>query len=502
VSAILPFKAVFTTTGEEHPSPPRDPRGLVQAATVLRPMDGAEGNLYTPDDQRQACPVLSHGTEHEETEKGEKEEEGCFCAGQPQPTTAVAIGYPCQAGEGGDGGVYHAYGRSSGILAAGASGCCCCPQHWCESQCTNAKTIQTSRLSRRRRRPAAPEASNARGESGLEPRRGDNPPAAVGAAVVAVEAGAEGDVCTAATATGGVRFGSKLGPSSKAAVEAWEAAETWALAVAATTGAVSVEAAEGVAAGESLSSVEAAEGLGYKDEVLGVAATGEPDQHIRRNCRDVDAPTQTGRGCPSCCRCSISGGPAAMIGVCQSAAHRRDSVLVGESKVQVDTAHRWGGRGRSCAPPLVDACPRYDLAQSPPQSDARSFVVPSAVLRTSTTGATTTGRPVALGAAAAIVLARIDLGEKSWATRARRAGFAALKAGRERAGRRTVRDTAAARHREASLRIRGLRAWAGRARWKKGRREAAIAAAVVAAEGADAFSRARRLRRVVAMLKR
>ncbi len=498
-------------------------------------MDGAEDDLYTSGDQRQVHLVLSHRTGPGETEKGEQEEEGHFGRGQPPPTT-VANGSTCRAGEGGGGGQRQACGGSSAISTADGSGCCCCPQHcWCESQSANAKTIGTSRL-RRRRRPAAPEPGNARGNCNrrLESRRDDSPPAGA-------EAGAERGECC-------VGFDSKLGPSSQAAVEAWEAAEAWALAVAAATGAAPVEATEGtasegreldaaatsepaweaaetwasvvaaatraVAAGGSLSSAETAEGAGYKEEVLRVTATGGPDQHPRRNCRAANAPAQAGRGCPGCCRRFVSGGPAAMIGVCQSTAHRRDSVLCGSStaaprgvcqstvhrrdsvlfsgsKVQADTSHRCDGGESPPPPPLGDGCPRYNAAKNPPRSSARSLVVPTAASTAPTIRAATAARPVALGAAAAIVLARIDLGEKSWAACARRAGFAALKACRERASRRKARDTAAARHREASVGIRGLRTWMGHTRRDKSRREAA-----------DAFARTRRLRSVVAMLKR
>lgn len=512
-------------------------------------MDGAE--VYTSGDQRQAHLALLHRTEHEETEEGEKEEEGYIGRGQPPPTT-VANCPTCRAGEGGGGRQHQTCGLSSAVLTARVSGCCCCPQRCCcESQSTNAKTIETSRLGRRRR-PAAPEPGSGRGNSnrGLESRRDESPPAAAVAVAAAVEAEgeAEGGVCAAAAAAaGGISFDSKLGPSSRAAVEAWDAAETWALAVAAATGAAPVEATGGaaceerelgaaatsepaweaaetwasvvaaatraVADGESLPSADTAEGVDCKVEVPRVTATGEPDQHLRRNCRVVDTPTQAGRGCPSCCRCFVSGGPAAMVGVCQSAAHRRDSVLCGSSTVGPrgvcqSTVHRrdsvlFSGGGESPLPPfVVDACPRHDAAENPPRRNARSFVVPTVASTTPATGATTAARPAALGAAAAIVLARIDLGEKLWATRARRAGFAALKARRERAGRRKARDTAAARHREASITIRGLRAWMGRTRWEKIRREAAIAASAAAAEAADAFARARRMRSVVAMLKR
>ena len=314
------------------------------------------------------------------------------------------------------------------------------------------------------------------------------------------------------------------GSLSRAAVEAWEAAETWASAVAAATGEV--------ATGRSLASVETAEiSARKKTAVLGETATLESNRDRRRNCWDVEAEERVEDGCCSSCRCAFSGGSAGVLDmyqstlhrrdsvlvcgsgsgsststtgrVCHSTVHRRDSVLCGSSEAPIDATLKFvrrvpgvsamGGSGTSMRPP-------YPATRTPPPgSDQRPFDAPGR------DKAPPAARSVVVGAAAAIVLGRIDRGEKLWARRARSAGLAALKDHRARAGRQKMRGATAARFHEAALKAGGLKALEALVNRRKGRGAAAVAAAAAAsaaATTADAFARQQRMRGVVAMLKR
>lgn len=492
----------------------------------------------------------------------EEEEEGCLGRGQP-PLSAVGNRIVVRAGGGGH--QTHERGTSAeaSIFPGGVPACyCCCSPRWCESSSSCAKMAESNRRCRRRPRTLPPEAGNANVShanrrpfnecthrrcvdvDAREYHRADSSRGGHGSVAPAAVAAAAGvKVIAAAAAPDGVGIGEDLrgsknldgsgGPLSRAAVEAWEAVETWASAVAAATGAVAV--------GGSLVSAETAEsGVGKKAGGaaglgLGETATIDPGPHRRRNCCAVQAAERVEGGCSSCCRCAFSGGPAGMIdicqsvlhrrdsvlcgssssstsapgGVCQSAVHRRDSVLCSKSKVQIDAALRFGGRVPGMAATRgsrTSTFPRYAPTRTSAESDERLFdaagrsKAPSAV-----SAVPTTVRPVVVGAAAAIVLGRIDRGEKLWGRRAWRAGLAALKDHRTRAGGQKMRGATAARFHKTALKARGLRALEALAKRKKGRGEAAVAAAAAAAAAAataDAFARAQRMRRVVAMLSR
>lgn len=350
----------------------------------------------------------------------------------------------------------------------------------------------------------------------------------------------------AATADGDTIMGDELGGSggrlSWAAVEAWEAAETWASALAAATGAV--------VAGRGRPSVaEAMEGTVGNDKgggtvELGPTAAGALECHHRRQNRCVmNAERPVERGWSNDCRCSFSGDPGAKIGIrrstmhrrdsilscdnssvpgeiCQSTVHRRDSVLYNSSKVPIGGAALQSG---GCGRPAVNSarrngastCSRHEpTARTAARNDdddvftARAFDDPrrGKTSPTAVVADPTTARPVVLvGEAAAVVLARINRGEELWVRRARRAGLAALRARRTRAGLRHARGAMAAEYSKNTLRNRGLRVLGAGVKRKKDRaKDAATAAAADAAAcaTADAFTRAHGIHRVVAMLQR
>ena len=106
--------------------------------------------------------------------------------------------------------------------------------------------------------------------------------------------------------------------------------------------------------------------------------------------------------------------------------------------------------------------------------------------------------PIGLkGAAAAIVLWRIDRGEQSWRRQAKRMGLAAFRAHCLQAGRWKQRGAMASKHWERASKVRGFRGMLALMRRKGQRRDAATAVAAV-----DVLTRGRRMRRVLVMLKR
>lgn len=510
---------------------------------------GRADSDYCHDSLPESSVFLSH-------RKGGCDGEGeeCFGRGQP-PLSAGGNGFRVGAGEGGGGGWHRTHGDDTSCGAftlPGGVPACYCPPRWRGSPPSGrAKTAESSR--RCRRRPhTRPEAGSAnishadrrrpcnecahRGCAGVdagEHRRGDSSRGGRHESVAAaVTAAAGATVAAGGAAPDGVGVGEDLrggkhldaggGPLSRAAVEAWEAAETWASVVAAATGAV--------AAGGSLASAESAESSAReKAAVLGGTATVESDHHRRRNCCTVEAKERAEDGCSSCCRCAFSRGSAGVLdvyqstlhrrdsvlvcgsgsststteGLCHSAVHRRDSVLCSSSKVPMDAALNFVGRvpgmGATTMGSSTSTCPPYPPTRSSPGSGERPFDAPGR------SKAPSAARPVVVAAAAAIVLGRIDRGEKLWARRARRAGLAALKDHRARAGRQKLRGATAARFYETALKAGGLRALEALVSRRKGRGEDAVAAAAaasVAATIAYAFARQQRMRRVAAMLNR
>lgn len=489
----------------------------------------------------------------------EEEREEFLARGQHHHTSAVCNGFNSAAvGSGGEGGgwwhrTYERGASAEAPVSFGGVPACCCPARWCESPSSCKRTAEGNRRLLRRReagdtmnvlhanRRSCDECAHAhrccitadaREHHGRDTSRGGH------GSVTAAAAAAAGVKATAARAPDGVGDGEDLaggkclagsgGPLSLAAVEAWEAAETWASAVAAATGAV--------AAGGSLSSVETEEGSVGREREGGAAGLGETsivecDPGRRQSCCAAEAEegVGVGVGCSSCCRCSHSGGAAGVLDICKSAVHRRDSVLAhgsagGTGGLCRSVFHRRDSvlcsNSSSKVPTGADlhhvarvpvvaatrgstapACPpRYIPTRAPAGSDERSFDAPGR-----NKGGPSAARPVVAGAAAAIVLRRIDRGDDLWGRRARRAGLEALKGNRARVGRQTTRGATATRFYETALKARGLRALGALASRKRGRGEAAIAAvaaAMAAATAADAFVRAQSLRRVVAMLKR
>ncbi|CAB1100101.1 unnamed protein product [Ectocarpus sp. CCAP 1310/34] len=304
---------------------------------------------------------------------------------------------------------------------------------------------------------------------------------------------------------------------SRAAIEAWEAAETWASAVAAATGAVagggngaSVQTPEGTFAGST--DKETARRGGRKSTPM------KPER--RCSCRTVDEGRPERRQSNARRRCCSLAGSAA--GVCQGAVHRWDSVLLpcGSSSTaaprgfcpcavhrrdsvlrggggcgggrQTNAAHSFGGGGGDV----------YPAHASPPQRTTTWDESDRRKGRPSL-DAVAACPPVVVGAAAAIVLGRIERGGRLWSERAWRAGLAALKAHRTRAGLRGARHATAVSHCDIVLKGRGLRGLGARVRRKRDRRKTPFAAAAAAAARvAETYARAQQMQRVVTMLKR
>lgn len=369
---------------------------------------------------------------------------------------------------------------------------------------------------------------------------------AVSTASVAAMAAAEVQMATAAAATAaaddgtiiGDELGGNGGPFSRAAVEAWDAAETWASALAAATGAV-VAGRGQASVEESMKGIIGNEKGGGTMKLCPTTAV-EPEHHHRRNPCVTNEKLPVGRGCSNCCRCPFSGNPSAMVGICQSAMHLRDSSILscgnssGPGEICQSPVRRrdsafcskskvlMGGdaiQSVGCDRPAMNttrrssalACPRYkSTTQIAAMNDndavftARTFDDPRRGKTSSTvvTDPTTVRSVVVVGEAAAVVLARINRGEELWGRRARRAGLAALRTRRTRAGLRKARGAIATEHWKRTLRIRGLRILEARVKRQKGRAAAAAADAESASVIADAFARAHRKHRLVAMLQR
>lgn len=374
-----------------------------------------------------------------------------------------------------------------------------------------------------------------RGEDYAEaPHRDDDAPpvaSATPAAPIAAEAGFTG-VSTRGS-------GETL---SRAAVEAWEAAETWAAVLAAATGEVAAmgRTSTSIQMAESNTGTRKARGTPHPAATSATTKATEPEHHRRQDFDDVLANGRAGRG-DSCifsernsaspmgvCRssihrrdsvllCSSSSSPSGLGDFYQSAVHRRDDVLCRSSssssgfKIPSGPARRFIGHTcPAAAHSLTSTNPWHNdpipipaeedgtvatARRSFPPSDSRHrFEFPS-----ETAGHPTTFHPVVMvGAAAATVLARIERGDKMWSMRARSAGLAALRTHLARATGRKARDAMAARHRTAARWARGMRALEARVKRKDARRKVAAEDATTAA----IFARTRQTRTGLAMLKR
>ena len=265
---------------------------------------------------------------------------------------------------------------------------------------------------------------------------------------------------------------------SRAAVEAWAAAETWASTLAVATGAVVSGGRQVAAATDNVEGMHS----GVFEEVV------EPG---RQRCDDADVVDGPGMG--GCLCFSWSGNCCASGRVCQrrTAVQRHDRMHRGSSPRR-EVAHG------SCHHPVGGSLSTFPR-------DAPSRVLSHALLAESSfdeyRGASVDGgvsRPRGLhGAAAAIVLWRIDRGEQCWRRQAMRVGLVAFRAHCLQASRGKQRDATAMKHWEKARKMRGFRRMETVVRREDQRREAANAVAA-----ADVLARARRIRKVLVMLRR
>lgn len=293
-----------------------------------------------------------------------------------------------------------------------------------------------------------------------------------------------------------------VGRISRAAVEAWEAAETWAWTMAAVTGKV---AHDGV--GVHVSSRT-------QNGVNGERGRAAEVQRARKTARPRIVGGKAGRrqhhGYDCCCS-RLSGG-CLNDGVCRSAIHKRDSILYTSSRNSVV-----GERVKCCD--RVDEVP-LRLASLKPNDSAQAPEVPRAPWSEGSLEDCRVVRVfredhdamVAVGAAAAVVLLRIERGEQAWRKRSLRVAMIKFRDNRGRACRWREREAEAARVCDKVRVVRGLRGmevWLRRAR---GGDEASVIAAAAAAAAAatvaaaaavaDSFVRKRRIRRLMSMLRR
>ncbi|CAN0063325.1 unnamed protein product, partial [Scytosiphon promiscuus] len=197
------------------------------------------------------------------------------------------------------------------------------------------RTAESSRLGRRQRhamhachRPAdachhdcycCPRNSENQEDCKLAPHRDDIAPPVVSAAP-AVTVAAE-------AAFTGVGSGGSGEPLSQAAVEAWEAAETWATVLAAVTGAVAArgEDSTSVGAEESTAGTRKARGKAHPAGTTVTTRGPDPEHHRRQKIDEVFAEGRAGRG-DSCFLSERNN--ALATGFCRNALRRRDSVLL------------------------------------------------------------------------------------------------------------------------------------------------------------------------------
>lgn len=266
---------------------------------------------------------------------------------------------------------------------------------------------------------------------------------------------------------------------SRAAVEAWTAAETWASVMAAAT--------EGVATGREWISAET--------ETFGQGthpATSEPTETHRRPLGE--------NGCVLSLPTSHVAG-----GVWESVVHRRNSVV--HSSPIPGEATRVAGR-----------CRRAGRAPSRLPRDEATNVSRNLRLRrrwseglfeVGKTGAVETFVPastISRSSAAVIVLERIKHGEQWCKRRAMRMGLISLRAHRLQAARWREAKATAFMHCKRRRERFGLRGMRARVEWREQRGEEptaeVVAATVAVAATADDFTRMRRIRVVVVMLRR
>lgn len=294
------------------------------------------------------------------------------------------------------------------------------------------------------------------------------------------------------------------GGVSRAAVEAWEAAESWACTMAAATAAVSRGGIGGV-------DVIAQMQNGAKEE------TARQAEEVARRARETARPgivrSKAGRrqhgdydGGGGCCCCSHLSGVAALDGaVCRSAIHKRDSILYTSARKSV------ARESVECCEPVDEVPPRLPLLE-PNDSAHAPLAVPKRApwsegsledYRTARVCRDNHDEMVAVSAAAAVVLVRIERGEEAWRRRSLRVAIEKLRDQRVRACRWTGVEAEAAKVCDkvrVARGLRGMEAWTRRAR--NGDEAGVLAAAAAAAAVADSFVRKRWMRRLMSMLRR
>lgn len=272
---------------------------------------------------------------------------------------------------------------------------------------------------------------------------------------------------------------------SRAAAEAWAAAETWAWTMAAATGA----AATG---GRQVSAKTKIVGVEIKAATLGATESG-----LRRDVSNAEGRYDKG------CGCSVSSKSVAG-GICRSDVHKLDSVLYSSPIPQ-------GGHGTL----------RHFVDRAPSKLPQRNLTGNSSkgILRTrrredsfeadarAWQGTVVLDPLVPVGAAAAIVLGRIERGEQAWRRRAQRMGLVSFRAHRLWVGRRRKLHAMAMNHCEIVRMGQFLRSLKARIRRKDNPEKTAAAAlaaaaAAAAASTADKVFWARRMRRVIFTLRR
>lgn len=280
------------------------------------------------------------------------------------------------------------------------------------------------------------------------------------------------------------------GVVSEAAIEAWAAAETWARTVAAATAAVTM-GIEG--------SITGSMNKRYHGEESDMRTSRSTESSERKHCCDLASSCGSGPGSTS-----SSEEHSSNIGRdCPSPIYKRDGVLSGPRA-------RGEGIGE-----LICGC--YPHESRFTKARERTLVAASKSVQSS---AARKDHPlhsekqvpqepsddvdtmVVKGAAAAIVLARIDLGERAWRKHMQEAGLVGFNAHLTWVRQQKERGQKAVRHRAMTHLDRVFGVLRGRTKREEDARESAAAVVAAAAAVATSFARTHRIRSALVMLQR
>lgn len=367
-------------------------------------------------------------------------------------------------------------------------------------RCVDTTTISSTDAMLRVRRPAGNDNLHEQRDVGI-PLSPPQPPTPL-----SVPQAAAAPPSTSPPPPESVNTGRNVGNVSRAAAEAWTAAEAWAFTIAsatttaATTGATVGTVAEGGAGGHTKTTAKAAALELAKPREFFVISGGDQDNSRCNcegvNCRLVNRPLLTPTAVsPTTAGCA--GNPAATV-------HNHDTTHFFATKGSPDSRVQTVVNVRSKPSPTRPPPPPPPLrAHKNPQANRRkrsSFE--SVGYSRSVMEAGFVGQFVPLRGAAAVVLQRIEHGEKVWRRHVQWTGMAMLRAHCLWVRELRSMEIVASNHHKCVCLKRGFKGLKARVEWIRRRRRAVSTIAAAAAAVADTFYRARRGRRGVMILRR